>query len=56
MNKITSLFYENSNGKKTVCKWLLSLDKVDRKTISEDIKTVEYSFPSRYTNMYKTRQ
>lgn len=45
MKKITSLFYVNSNGKKPVREWLLSLDKVDRKTIGEDIKTVEYGFP-----------
>ncbi len=45
MKKITSLFYENSNGKKPVREWLLSLDKADRKTIGEDIKTVEYGFP-----------
>lgn len=45
MKKITSLFYENANGKKPVREWLLSLDKADRKTIGEDIKTVEYGFP-----------
>lgn len=45
MKKITSLFYENSNGKKPVREWLLSLDKADRKIIGEDIKTVEYGFP-----------
>jgi hypothetical protein len=33
MKKITSLFYVNSNGKKPVREWLLSLDKADRKTI-----------------------
>ena len=45
MKKITSLFYENANGKKPVREWLLSLDKADRKIIGEDIKTVEYGFP-----------
>jgi len=45
MKKITSLFYENSNGKKPAREWLLSLDKADRKIIGEDIKTVEYGFP-----------
>ena len=45
MKKITSLFYENVNGKKPVREWLLSLDKADRKIIGEDIKTVEYGFP-----------
>ena len=45
MKKITSIFYENSNGKKPVREWLLSLEKEDRKIIGEDIKTVEYGFP-----------
>lgn len=45
MKKITAIFYENSNGKKPVRDWLLSLDKDDRKIIGEDIKTVEYGFP-----------
>lgn len=45
MKKITAIFYENSNSKKPVRDWLLSLDKEDRKIIGEDIKTVEYGFP-----------
>ena len=45
MKKITSLFYENDNGKKPVRVWLLSLSKEDRKIIGTDIKTVEYGFP-----------
>ena len=45
MKKITSLFYESATGKKPVREWLLSLSKEDRKTIGEDIKTVEYGFP-----------
>lgn len=45
MKKITAIFYENENGKKPVREWLLSLDKEDKKTIGEDIKTVEYGFP-----------
>ncbi len=45
MKKITSLFYETANGKKPVREWLLLLDKEDRKSIGEDIKTVEYGFP-----------
>ena len=45
MKKITSLFYSSPNGNKPVREWLLSLSKEDRKTIGEDIKTVEYGFP-----------
>jgi len=45
MKKITSIFYETSNGNKPVREWLLSLAKDDRKIIGEDIKTVEYGWP-----------
>lgn len=45
MKKITSLFYETSNGNKPVREWLLSISKDDRKIIGEDIKTVEYGWP-----------
>ncbi|MDR2099666.1 MAG: type II toxin-antitoxin system RelE/ParE family toxin, partial [Campylobacteraceae bacterium] len=42
---MTALFYETENGKKPVQERLYSLDKIDRKKIGEDIKTVEYGFP-----------
>ncbi|PHQ89613.1 MAG: hypothetical protein COB42_06665 [Sulfurimonas sp.] len=45
MKKITSLFYETSNGNKPVREWLLPLNKKDRQIIGSDIKTVEYAFP-----------
>jgi len=45
MKKISSLFFENINGSKPVREWLLALDKEDRKTIGENIKTVEYGWP-----------
>jgi len=45
MKKITSLFFENSNGNKPVRDWLLTLPKEHRKIIGEDIKSVEYGFP-----------
>jgi len=45
MKKITALFYENENGKKPVREWITSLSDDDKKTIGEDIKTVEYGFP-----------
>jgi phage-related protein len=45
MKKITSLFYLMPSGKKPVREWLLSLSKEDRRSIGEDIKTVEYGFP-----------
>lgn len=45
MKKITSLFFETSNGNKPVREWLLSLSKDDRKIVGNDIKIVEYGWP-----------
>jgi phage-related protein len=45
MKKITSLFYETSNGNKPVREWLVSLSKEDRRIVGEDIKTLEYGWP-----------
>ena len=45
MKKISALFYQNTNGKKPVREWLLSLDEEDRKIVGKDIKTVEYGWP-----------
>ena len=38
-------FYANDRGKMPVKDWLLGFSKNDRKTIGEDIKTVEFSWP-----------
>lgn len=45
MKKIKALFYETSSGNKPVKEWLLSLGREDKKTIGEDIKSVEYGWP-----------
>ena len=43
--KITVLFYRTESGNEPVRKWLLTLEKEDKKIIGIDIKTVEYGWP-----------
>lgn len=43
--KITAVFFQNDSGTMPVRKWLYSLPKEDRRTIGEDIKTVEFGWP-----------
>ena len=43
--RVTAFFFRNDNGKEPVREWLLSLSPDDRKTIGEDIKTVEFGRP-----------
>ena len=38
-------FYQNDNGSEPVRNWLKSLEKKDRKTIGEDIKTLQHGWP-----------
>lgn len=38
-------FYANRNGKEPVRDWLGELNKPDRKTIGEDIRTLQFSWP-----------
>ena len=40
-----AVFYRKPSGKEPVREWLLELSKQDRKTIGEDIKTVEFGWP-----------
>jgi len=42
---ISAQFFQNDNGKEPVRDWLLSLSPADKKTIGEDIKTVEFGWP-----------
>lgn len=39
------VFYQTSRGKEPVRDWLKSMAKEDRRTIGEDIKTVQYGWP-----------
>lgn len=45
MKRLEAFFYKNSNGKEPVRDWLKKLLPEDRKTIGEDIRTVEYGWP-----------
>ena len=38
-------FFKNKNGNEPVRDWLRSLDREDKKSIGEDIKTVQYGWP-----------
>jgi phage-related protein len=43
--KISVVFFQTETGKEPVKSWLKSLDEQEKKTIGEDIKTVEYGWP-----------
>ncbi len=43
--KVSAAFYVSSSGSEPVKDWLLKLSKQDRKSIGEDIKTVEFGWP-----------
>lgn len=45
IKRIYAAFYESRSGNAPVREWLLSLDKVDRRIIGEDIATVEFGWP-----------
>lgn len=45
VKKITVKFYKSDSGNEPVKEWLHSLDREDKKTIGEDIKTVELGWP-----------
>jgi len=38
-------FYKTDTGKEPAREWLLSLSQEDKKTIGEDIKTVQFGWP-----------
>ena len=43
--RIFAEFYQTEAGREPARDWLLDLSKGDRKTIGEDIKTVEFGWP-----------
>ncbi len=45
LKRIPAFFYRSETGGEPVRKWLLALDRDDRKIIGKDIKTVEYGWP-----------
>ena len=45
MKRLPAAFYQSSSGREPVREWLKALALEDRKTIGEDIKDVEFSWP-----------
>jgi phage-related protein len=45
VKRLPAVFYELPSGRQPVREWLRDLPEADRKTIGEDIKDVEFSWP-----------
>jgi phage-related protein len=45
LKRLPAVFYEAPTGRAPVREWLKGLNRSDRKTIGEDIKDVEFSWP-----------
>jgi phage-related protein len=45
MKRVPAVFFRTAAGNEPLREWLKSLEPRDRKTIREDIKTVEYGWP-----------
>lgn len=45
VKRLPASFYATATGHEPVREWLKTLDPADRKTIGEDIKDVEFSWP-----------
>jgi phage-related protein len=45
LKRLPTRFYRSDSGREPVREWLKELDLEDRKTIGEDIKDVEFSWP-----------
>lgn len=43
--RLEVFFYKETSGREPVREWLRSLDKAAKKTIGEDIKTVQFGWP-----------
>lgn len=43
--KLSVKFYANAQGREPVKEWLLDLDAKDRKTIGDEIRTVQFGWP-----------
>lgn len=46
MKRLPAAFYQLPSGREPVRQWLKSLDLEDRRTIGEDIKDVEFGWPT----------
>ena len=45
MPKLRVIFYRTASGREPVRDWLRTLDRPSKKTIGDDIKTVQYGWP-----------
>ena len=45
LKRLPACFYRSDSGREPVREWLKRLDREDRRTIGEDIKDVEFSWP-----------
>jgi phage-related protein len=45
LKKIPAFFYQSASGSEPVRDWLKELDDDDKRTIGEDIATVEFAWP-----------
>ena len=45
LKRLPARFYRSDSGREPVRQWLKSLEAEDRRTIGEDIKDVEFSWP-----------
>lgn len=45
LKKLPAYFYQTATGNEPVRDWLQTLDDEDKKTIGEDIATVEFAWP-----------
>lgn len=43
--RLKVIFYRTAAGNEPVREWLLSLDRTDRKTMGDDVKTVQFGWP-----------
>ena len=43
--RLRVVFYKTATGREPVREWLKSLPRADRKTIGDDIKTVQFGWP-----------
>lgn len=43
--KLGVIFYQSDNGVEPVREWLRDLPRIDKKTIGDDVKTVQYGWP-----------
>jgi len=46
LKRLPARFYRTDSGREPVREWLRGLDAADRKVIGEDIKDVEFSWPT----------